>query len=386
MCRSLVSIDWQGYLYDCDFNQMLGLPLVVGRPAARPRLADVDRHDLDGQPDRRARPLLRLHRGPGVGLRGSARVMRLAATCRAAPVRSPTATRRACSTAKPEIVAETLYVIGGLYGNVEALDARARARRARAGPVALVFNGDFHWFDVDPRDFAAIDGGRAGACGAARQRRDRARRRRRRGAGCGCAYPDDVERRRVARSNEILVRLRATARRCPRAARATRRACRCISSRAWATRASASCTATRPRSPAGASPTTALDDPAHRALGRIDVPRRARRRLRVARHTCLPALRRFDWPGGVPIANNGAAGMPNFRGTPLRVAHAHRPCGRRRAERLHGARLAGAFVEALRVDYDQARWLRAFDRRWPAGLAGARFLLPAASPPDALHA
>lgn len=27
MCRSLVSIDWQGYVYDCDFNQMLHLPL-----------------------------------------------------------------------------------------------------------------------------------------------------------------------------------------------------------------------------------------------------------------------------------------------------------------------------------------------------------------------
>ncbi|MFT7461195.1 MAG: radical SAM/Cys-rich protein [Planctomycetota bacterium] len=27
MCRSLVSVDWQGYLYDCDFNQMLGLSL-----------------------------------------------------------------------------------------------------------------------------------------------------------------------------------------------------------------------------------------------------------------------------------------------------------------------------------------------------------------------
>jgi radical SAM/Cys-rich protein len=27
MCRSLVSVDWQGFLYDCDFNQMLGLPL-----------------------------------------------------------------------------------------------------------------------------------------------------------------------------------------------------------------------------------------------------------------------------------------------------------------------------------------------------------------------
>lgn len=27
MCRSMVSVDWQGYLYDCDFNQMLNLPI-----------------------------------------------------------------------------------------------------------------------------------------------------------------------------------------------------------------------------------------------------------------------------------------------------------------------------------------------------------------------
>ncbi len=27
MCRYQLSVDWQGYLYDCDFNQMLGLPL-----------------------------------------------------------------------------------------------------------------------------------------------------------------------------------------------------------------------------------------------------------------------------------------------------------------------------------------------------------------------
>ena len=30
MCRSLVSVDWQGYLYDCDFNQQLGLPVQAG--------------------------------------------------------------------------------------------------------------------------------------------------------------------------------------------------------------------------------------------------------------------------------------------------------------------------------------------------------------------
>jgi hypothetical protein len=27
MCRSLISVDWQGYLYDCDFNQMMNLPM-----------------------------------------------------------------------------------------------------------------------------------------------------------------------------------------------------------------------------------------------------------------------------------------------------------------------------------------------------------------------
>jgi radical SAM/Cys-rich protein len=42
MCRNLISVDWQGYLYDCDFNQMLGLS--VPRQAyrnTRPHLRDL---------------------------------------------------------------------------------------------------------------------------------------------------------------------------------------------------------------------------------------------------------------------------------------------------------------------------------------------------------
>ena len=47
MCRSLVSIDYLGYVYDCDFNQMLGLPLrVAGK--ARTHLKDVIGRDLEG--------------------------------------------------------------------------------------------------------------------------------------------------------------------------------------------------------------------------------------------------------------------------------------------------------------------------------------------------
>ncbi|OXS14425.1 radical SAM protein [Zobellella denitrificans] len=49
MCRNLVSVDWQGYLYDCDFNQQLGLRLPG---AGRPHLRDLLGRELDGQPIR----------------------------------------------------------------------------------------------------------------------------------------------------------------------------------------------------------------------------------------------------------------------------------------------------------------------------------------------
>ena len=50
MCRSLVSVDWQGYLYDCDFNQMLALSLPdSGAGNARPHLRDLLKADLKGR-------------------------------------------------------------------------------------------------------------------------------------------------------------------------------------------------------------------------------------------------------------------------------------------------------------------------------------------------
>lgn len=49
MCRSLISVDWQGIVYDCDFNQMLGLPLAVAGKR-RVHLRDLIGRDLDGNP------------------------------------------------------------------------------------------------------------------------------------------------------------------------------------------------------------------------------------------------------------------------------------------------------------------------------------------------
>lgn len=47
MCRHLLSVDWQGYVYDCDFNQMLGLPVRV-EGKKRPHLTDLIGRDLRG--------------------------------------------------------------------------------------------------------------------------------------------------------------------------------------------------------------------------------------------------------------------------------------------------------------------------------------------------
>ncbi len=47
MCRALLSVDWRGYLYDCDFNQMLDLPLRLGA-RRRTHLRELDASALEG--------------------------------------------------------------------------------------------------------------------------------------------------------------------------------------------------------------------------------------------------------------------------------------------------------------------------------------------------
>jgi radical SAM/Cys-rich protein len=46
MCRTLISVDWQGFVYDCDFNQMLDLPFA----GKRHKLSDLMGKDFEGKP------------------------------------------------------------------------------------------------------------------------------------------------------------------------------------------------------------------------------------------------------------------------------------------------------------------------------------------------
>jgi radical SAM/Cys-rich protein len=68
MCRSLISVDWQGRLHDCDFNQMLGLGLAHG---TCPLLRDLLTWDPGGAPIRTAEHCFACTAGAGSSCGGA---------------------------------------------------------------------------------------------------------------------------------------------------------------------------------------------------------------------------------------------------------------------------------------------------------------------------
>ena len=81
-------------------------------------------------------------------------------------------------------------------------------------------------------------------------------------------------------------------------------------------------------------------------------------------------MQEFDVPGGPAlIVNNGAAGMPNFRGT--RFGLATRVAAEASGKALYGTRLGDLVVEAVPVPYDHDAWLAHFDRAWAEGSPAA---------------
>jgi hypothetical protein len=269
----------------------------------------------------------------------------------------------------PELVAETLYVIGGLYGNRQALEwVEARAAREH-GDVALVFNGDLNWFNVDPESFAAVNDvalrhvALRGNVETEISGEDPS-------AGCGCGYPESVDDAEVDRSNRIIERLRGTARVFPALRQRLAALPMHLVAEVGGLRVAVVHGDAESLAGWGFSQ-EALADAAHCAK---IVPwfEQALADVFACSHTCLPVGADLALPPprrrGVVI-NNGAAGMPNFRGTRYGViTRISRSASR---EALYGFELDGVRIEALAVRYDHGRWLADFDRLWPAGSPAA---------------
>jgi hypothetical protein len=266
----------------------------------------------------------------------------------------------ALARAADDLSTDTLYVVGGLYGNRPALDALGRLLDAERGPVRVLFNGDFHWFDTDPIAFAEVQR-RVLAFDAIAGNVEAELADDSDDAGCGCAYPDEVAEAVVTRSNLIHARLSRTARHDPLwrgelAALDYWCAVRVGEARIGVVHGDAHALA------GWAFDARALHDPAQRAAHEAAFAVAACD-VFASSHTCLPALARF---GERAVINNGAAGMPNFRdalhGVVSRVAVTPSP-----HDPLYGTRIGGVHVDALPLHYDHAHWLDEFDRQWPAG-------------------
>jgi hypothetical protein len=274
-----------------------------------------------------------------------------------------------------DVDADVLYVIGGLYGNLQALVEIERMAALETPAATLVFNGDFHWFDADAA--WCVDVERAvmrhhalrGNVETEAAADDDAN-------GCGCAYPESVPDADVERSNHILSRLRAAVRAAEAFAPGVRARLASLPMHRVAAVGNA-----RVGIVHGDAWSLAGWRFAHHMLhGADDAPllrafEQAAVDIFASSHTCLPAVRLVDTAAGERIViNNGAAGMPNFSGDRAglitRVATHPVPASLARCRR-YGTEVADVHVDALAVHFDTAAWDARFSHAWPAGSAAA---------------
>lgn len=263
---------------------------------------------------------------------------------------------------------DTVYVIGGLYGNTAALEeivAMRQREQHRGIHVTLIFNGDFNWFNSDSDGFARINEsvlGHRAIAGNVEAELGRPSD----GAGCGCAYPDDVDEDTVRRSNAIMERLHRCAAGFPELRTRLRElplwACIELGGRRIGIVHGDA------ESLSGwhfAAERLAADDdasPAPRFFRESGVD------LFACSHTCLPVLQAVSVNGRRHVvANNGAAGMPNFRNTRFGLLTRISTRPEVPADSLYGTRLGSLRIDALPIRYDHDRWLRRFHANWPPG-------------------
>ncbi|WP_116473023.1 metallophosphoesterase family protein [Zobellella maritima] len=268
----------------------------------------------------------------------------------------------------PAPVRESVYIIGGLYGNWTALTAieALQQQEVAAGLVepGLVFNGDFNWFNVDNSSFRlinetvlahnAIQGNvEAELCAPSA------------GAGCGCGYPEWVDGETVTRSNAIMTRLQQASvdhgdmlgrlKQLPRQLALT-----VAGHRVQVLHGD-------PESLSGWQlALEAMPEPGQLTDRLADWFGLAGARIFACSHTCLPYMQDFDINGVRHlVVNNGAAGMPNFRGDRRGVLTrlSSRPSP---VPVLYGTRLGALYCDAIPIDWDE-QWDDWFASHWPPG-------------------
>ena len=276
--------------------------------------------------------------------------------------------------ASPETVnADVLYIIGGLYGNVAALDEidrMAAAEMEQGRKVELMFNGDFNWFNASDQLFREVNE-RVLKHRASLGNVDYELANPNDGAGCGCAYPNFVDQGVVERSNAMMERLQALASGHPdiqdRLNALPRTRCLIFGG------LKVLVVHGDPESLAGwGLAWEAFTEGNESQLAKWFADTGAD--VIASTHTCLPVL----WSGEVEgrarlVVNNGAAGMGNLaddaRGLITRVVRQSGDSARpdeSGPQPVSERTIADVGVSLVPVAFDLHAWLKEFDGLWPA--------------------
>lgn len=280
----------------------------------------------------------------------------------------------------PSLVAETVYVVGGLYGNLEALHEILRmqeAERREGRRVELVFNGDHNWFDVDAASFREINA--AALAGTSIRGNVEAEIANPFDGGCGCNYPSYVNAEYVARSNAIMARLQQASLDFPEVRRALgalpmTRTIDVGGERIGIVHGDAELLSGWSFAAERLSPTgrCCSGDEATAELTPRETIDRVFREADVtafaSSHTCLAHACDFAVDGRQRlVVNNGSAGIPNFSGTTFGVVTRISCDPTRPRESLYGISVGGARFDAIPVRFDQAAWMDRFLANWQPG-------------------
>ena len=285
--------------------------------------------------------------------------------------------------------ADTVYVVGGLYGNIEALHEilRMQAAEQRDGnPVALVFNGDHNWFNTDANSFqeinatvldhVAIQGNVEAEIGVLG------------GGDCGCGYPSYVNAAFVERSNAIMAKLQAVAADFPTLTRRLgelpmTRTIEVGDRRIGIVHGDADTLsgwgfAAERLSPVARCGSGKVGDGGRGgdvASVELTPASTIERMFRDAgvcafasTHTCLPHARDYIVDGiDRLIINNGAAGMANFANSTFGVITRISAQPKMPHSSLYGVNLGGLRFDAVPVHFDHAAWKEKFLINWTPG-------------------
>ncbi|WAW14537.1 metallophosphoesterase [Peptostreptococcus equinus] len=257
-----------------------------------------------------------------------------------------------------DIICDTVYIVGGLYGNYQALEEIDKIVKSEKSDCIIIFNGDIHWFDKDYEDFVRIENFVRTHIPLLGNVESELIRDKDINVGCGCSYPGCVDDDVVKRSNIIHQEMKDMVDINSKIKDEIKKRQKICIVKVGDKRIAI--THGDEKSLAGweCSRENLLDINRQNELiswfkdNDIDVI--------ASTHTCAPVALKLE---NFAVINNGASGMPNFKDKHYGIITRISKCKSEKA--IYSSKIDYIYIEALAVNYNINEFVDWFDNVWP---------------------